>query len=279
MRTIIGILAVTALAVIAGRAGSTIDPTARRGYGANIGWLDWQYDTASPEGVTVESYRLEGKIYSANTGWIDTGSGTPASGIYYAQTGGEWGVNHDGSGGLSGWAYGANIGWIQFDPSIATPPRVDLVTGAMSGAVYGANVGWISLDGLVTSISMGEDSDGDGIADAWEFEMLTLAGKPLSLTTLGGKDSDGDGVPDVDEYEDDTDPFDPTDYLRITSFSQSGGIASLTWNGSPRRLSEVWKSTDLSAWTSTGAPSISFSALVPTGGVPRLFFRVESSLP
>jgi hypothetical protein len=279
MKTKLGILALAVLATAAAQAGSTIDPAARHGYGANIGWTDWQYDTSTPDGVTVESYLLHGKIYAANVGWIDTGNGTPASGVQYSQTSGEWGVNHDGAGNLSGYAYGANIGWIYFDPSIATPPRVDLTTGEMSGFAYGANVGWIGLDGITTNFAPGSDSDGDVIADAWEYEQLAAAGLPPVLGTLGTGDADGDGVSNTEEYEADTNPFDADDVLRITQLTPATGSATLQWTFSPRRIYQVKTSTDLVTWTPYGAPTTADSAAIPTGGASRIFFTVEATLP
>lgn len=279
MKTKLGILALAVLATAAARAGSTIDPAARHGYGANIGWTDWQYDTTAPDGVTVEAYLLHGKIYAANVGWIDTGNGTPAGGVQYSQTGGEWGVNHDGAGNLSGYAYGANIGWIHFDPSVSSPPRVDLGTGKMSGYAYGANVGWIGLEGITTSIAPGADSDGDGIADSWEYEQLAAAGLPANLGTLGAGDSDGDGTSDADEFDADTDPFDPDEVLRITNFNRVALSAALQWTHSPRRIYQVKSSPDLLTWTDEGAPTLLDSASVATGGATRLFFKVEASLP
>ncbi|MEM1083449.1 MAG: hypothetical protein AAGI48_04960 [Verrucomicrobiota bacterium] len=279
MKTPMLILVTVALGAVA-QAGSSIDPAARHSYGANIGWLDWQYDTSTPEGVTVSSYLLHGMIYSANVGWINTGAGTPANGRQYVQTAGEWGVNHDGSGGLTGYAYGANIGWISFDDNIAEPPRVDLTTGAMSGYAYSANVGWISLDGLTACIDTGPDTDSDGIADAWEFEMQSLAGHPLDLTEMDGStDSDGDGDTDLEEYEADTNPFDANDYFRITSFSRTPVQADLGWNGSSRRVYQVKTSETLTSWTNVGPVTPLFSATVPTGGKTKLFFRVESKFP
>jgi hypothetical protein len=280
MKTNLGFLAAAVLVAAAARAGSTIDPAARHGYGANLGWTDWQHDTAAPDGVTVEGYLLHGKIYAANVGWIDTGDGAPAGGVHYAQSGGEWGVNHDGAGNLSGYAYGANIGWIVFDSSIASPPRVDLATGKMTGYAYGANVGWIGLDGITTTFGPGADSDGDGIADGWEYEMLAAAGLPADLATLGAAgDSDGDGTSDADEHDADTDPFDPEEVLRITNFVPAAGSAGLQWTHSPRRIYQVRCSSDLSTWWPEGAPTLLDAATVPTGGATRMFFKVEATRP
>ena len=50
-------------------------------------------------------------------------------------------MNHDGRGNLRGFAYGANIGWINFETNGG--PKIDLLTGNLSGYIYSANCGWI----------------------------------------------------------------------------------------------------------------------------------------
>lgn len=154
-------------------ADSTVDSTQRHAYAANGGWLNWKWDTSSPEGAVVTESLLSGFIYSSNFGWIHLGNGSPSNGYRYSQTDGEFGVNHDGSGQLTGLAYGANIGWINFDWDAGdnpNEPRINLTTGAFTGYAYGANVGWIKLDASATAFLETDtldcpDSDSDGIAD------------------------------------------------------------------------------------------------------------------
>jgi hypothetical protein len=193
-------------------------------------------------------------------------------------------VNHDGSGGLSGWAYGANIGWILFDPALSTPPRVDVSTGELSGYAYSANVGWINLEGVTTCVEEGTDSDGDSIADAWEYEQLAADGQLADLTILTGSgDSDGDGKSDLDEYLADTNPFDGTDNLRITSFTPdiALGEADLTWaTWSARRVYAVKSSTDLQTWTTELSGLYTDNGTVVKGSpLPaKMFFQVVSGV-
>ncbi|HEU5395643.1 MAG TPA: hypothetical protein VFV81_00650, partial [Verrucomicrobiae bacterium] len=86
------------------RAATTIDPTNEFAYGANIGWINWVGDTN--HGAVIGEYVCSGNIYSANVGWISLGSGTPADGIYYQNNSAtDWGVNQDGLGNLTGYAY------------------------------------------------------------------------------------------------------------------------------------------------------------------------------
>src|SRR5882672_2580111 len=54
-------------------AATTIDAAHQYAYGANLGWMDWRGDTAN--GAIIGEYVCSGYIYSANTGWINLGSG------------------------------------------------------------------------------------------------------------------------------------------------------------------------------------------------------------
>ncbi len=257
-------------------------------YGANFSWLNWAWSATAADAATVGSYVLGGKIYAADVGWISLGSGTPASGIAYSQTGGDVGVNHDGAGRLAGYAYGANIGWIRFAQTWNSPPRIDLTTGALSGYAYSANCGWINLSGATSKLKPGSDGDvagggGDGIPDAWELEQLLAAGLPADLARLGatpGADADGDGVTDRDEYVADTNPFDPVSKPGVTGLTRdpATGQIQLQWTGSGRRLFAIQCSQDLDGWDPMGTAVAGSSASFSVSG-DRFFFRVLPELP
>src|SRR5207248_2876060 len=103
---------------------STIDATNKLSYGANVGWMDWRGDIV--HGAIIGEYVCSGSIYSANAGWISLGSGSPLNTVQYKNVSADdYGVNHDGFGNLRGFAYGANIGWINFETNGA--PKVDLL--------------------------------------------------------------------------------------------------------------------------------------------------------
>jgi hypothetical protein len=145
----------------------------------------------------------------------------------------DWGVNHDGLGRLTGYAYGANIGWVNFEQTYGKP-RVDLRTGVMSGAAWSPNVGWISFSNAVAHVRMarletGPDSDGDGIGDPWEYEMAGGLARCRRGAGLGWA-----GVPDLAEFW-----AAPTRWMRCRdcdlAIARSGGLDS-TWPGLPTRL-------------------------------------------
>jgi alpha-tubulin suppressor-like RCC1 family protein len=278
--------------VLAAPSVSSISPASRFTYAANFGWLNWRTHPLATDAPVIEPTLLRGKLYSGNVGWIDLGDGTPslASG-QYAQTGGDVGVNHDGAGNLSGYAYGANIGWIFFDASISSPPRVNLTTGELSGYAYSANCGWIHLGGLRSTLSPSPDLDGplsggDGIADHWERERALAAGLLADTGLLGANptaDYDGDGISDRDEYLADTNPFSVNDRLKVTGFvyDATTGNIDLDWTGSTRRVFTVLCSPDLQTWTPVGTPLTGSSADLSLAhpGAQKLFFRVQAGLP
>jgi hypothetical protein len=277
-------------------AQTTIDPVDRYAWGENLGWTDWRYDTGSPgAGATIGQYHCSGLIWGENVGWIELGTGAPANGVQYANSdASDYGVNHDGQGGLSGLAWGENIGWITFDEGVGDPPRIDLATGTFTGYAYGENVGWIDLGSngthfvRTTTIDAGPDTDLDMIADAWELEQSEAAGLTPALTYLDkNSDTDGDGKTDLAEYFADSDPFDAGDYLRVVAIEvdEIAEAVTLEWASSPRRLYEIGSSTVLD----DGFP-VDFDNLAPDPGstttlmfadppVERKFWQVGAKLP
>ena len=269
---------------LAGRAATTIDTAAKYAYGANIGWMDWRGDTNS--GAVIGEYACGGNIYAANVGWINLGSGTPTNGIYYQNLdASDFGVNHDGVGNLRGYAWGANIGWLNFETNGAA--SVDLRAGRLSGYVWSANCGWICLSNAVAYVQT--DSlwpgplDSNGLPLAWEL---------LNFGTSGvdpNADPDHDGMSNAQEYLAGTNPNKANSVLRISaqSFLPGGTSASLTWDSVPTRLYHIQEALELKApvWSDSSLGLISPSAGSSTTGgftdtnAPVRFYRVKAVLP
>ena len=68
-----------------------------------------------------------------------TGGGTHT---YANDAANSYGVNNDGAGNLSGYAWGTNVGWINFSPANGGV-TVDPHEGDFSGFAWGENIGWI----------------------------------------------------------------------------------------------------------------------------------------
>src|SRR5450432_1576264 len=204
------LLALTALP-LAARAASTINPTNYAAWGANIGWTNWLADSAA-DGVVVGEFICSGWIYGANVGWINVGNGSPVNHIQYQNNSAtDFGVNfgidptQPGFGILRGYAYAANIGWINFEAT--GNPRVSLFTGTLTGYAYSANCGWINLNDLLGKvqsdhIAMGVDSNGNGIADAWEY--LYFGG--LLAPGQQNTSPNGNGMTLLQDYQDGINP-------------------------------------------------------------------------
>lgn len=270
------------------QAATTINAGNKFACGANIGWMDWLGDTNS--GAVIGEYVCSGYIFSADCGWIHLGSNAPANGIQYQNNSAtDYGVNVDGLGNLRGFAYDANSGWINFETNGAA--KVDLLTGKLSGFAFSANCGWISLSNAFAlvqadTIPKAADTDGDGIADAWERQNFTN-----NLTVADAtSDFDGDGFSDRAEYLVDTNPTDAADVLRITAFSQVlgtfGASDNISWSSKATRFYRVqkqnsfpggeWQDSGLGLITPDGA---STTRLLTDSYTTNRFYRVQAVRP
>jgi len=230
---------------VTSQAATTIDAANHYAYGANLGWLDARGDWTN--GAVVGEYVCAGFIYSANVGWINVGSGSPANGIQYQNlSANDFGVNLDGSGNLRGFAYGANIGWINFEATGA--PKVDLFSGKMSGYAYSANCGWISLTnaGAVVQTDFIQPAPlaPNGLPIPW---LLANFG---TTNVAAGADPDHDGQSNAQEYLAGTNPLDAADNLRITYYVRGVFPTAKThnfliWNSQPSRFYAIQSTTNL----------------------------------
>ena len=165
-------------AATAAHAQYRINPAAPYAYAANTGWLNAAAATGNGA-ARIGPCVCAGFIYSANCGWINLGDGDPQNGQQYANTdGADSGVNLLPDGKLRGLAWGANIGWINFEDT--GDARIVPATNKITGMAWSAGTGWISFDTPQTDLLLiSGDTDGDTIPDTWELlyapNLTTLA--------------------------------------------------------------------------------------------------------
>lgn len=274
------------LAAGGARGASNVDPAHPYAYSGNAGWINCRGDTTN--GAVVGWYYCSGFLYGGNVGWVCLGDGSPTDGYAYGNTSAsDYGVNHDGTGNLRGYAWGANIGWLNFEAT--GNPRVDLRTGKLSGCAWGANVGWISFSNAqayvqIQNLDTGPDVDHDGLPDAWEKKVAGGTG----LLSGGAHDQDGDGASDTEEFTADTDPTRQSDVLRVVSLSATGTTHRVGWTSRPTRLYRVESTNRLAvagAWRDAGGGLLGPLAASPTTNAilgvtaPNLFYRVRAVVP
>jgi len=194
----------------------------------------------------------------------------------------DFGVNQDGFGNLRGYAYGANIGWINFENTGA--PKVNLVNGQLSGSVWSANCGWISLSNAIAFVQTDSIRQGalapDGLPVAWLLQNFGTTNVNASA------DPDHDGASNLQEYLAGSDPNNPASVLNINFFTRnviSPSYTVLGWNSVGSRCYVVQTSPNLASgvWTDSinlsilGLSTVGFTDLDPTNQ----FYRIRAYRP
>jgi len=108
-------------------------------WGDSVGWVNLKTKHAE---LKIGSNILAGWVWLENCGWVCLGNGHPLEGRRYSNWSGyDWGINNDGQGRLSGFAWSEVTGWIRFRTSHS---RVYLdATGLLYCYAGGEKVGWI----------------------------------------------------------------------------------------------------------------------------------------
>jgi len=104
------------------------------------------------------------------------------------------------------------------------------------------------------NLTLGVDSDGDGLPDAWENLLIQMLGGGLTLASINPNgDNDGDGLSNYQEYLAGTyawDPDDgPSDGLRLGFIRRSGQGPVVQFYGIAGRTYSVLGTTNLTTWT------------------------------
>lgn len=211
-------------------AQSNIDNSVpnKHAWGENVGWTNWRGEATPGQGVLVGPYVVSGYIWAENIGWINVGDGTPGSvcstppfpavgqPCYANVNGTDFGVSIAPNGTLHGFAWGENVGWINFDGgAMATPPqpaRIDCADPPgqplvrLNGYAWGENIGWINLSTLTATkfvaldaaaapipCDLNEDGDDNGLDIQLFVAFLLAADTPTWRDVCAG---DVEAVPD-----------------------------------------------------------------------------------
>ena len=139
----------------------------------------------------------------------------------------------------------------------ATSYRMKVQIGAVTYLPLETAINTASLGGptQVThmDLTLGEDSDGDGLPDAWERALLASLGRNGNLRDVRpGDDDDGDGISNLNEYRAGTYAFDKEDGFRLDVVEKGAEKLAMTFLAIPGRRYALSYSEDLKAWKGTG---------------------------
>ncbi len=99
-------------------------------------------------------------------------------------------------------------------------------------------------------LTLGEDSDGDGLPDAWERALIAALGGGLTVEDIRPNDDvDGDGLSNLQEYLAGTYAFDPQDGFRLDIVDHANGNPVLEFLAIRGRSYALEASRDLQSWT------------------------------
>ena len=96
-------------------------------------------------------------------------------------------------------------------------------------------------------LTLGEDSDGDGLPDAWEQGIASFTGKSINQINPND-DSDGDGLSNLQEYLSGSYAFDKKDGVIININELTKNNAKIEFLGITGRTYSVEMSLDLKEW-------------------------------
>lgn len=99
-------------------------------------------------------------------------------------------------------------------------------------------------------LTLGVDSDGDGLPDAWEQALIDALGGGLTLQSITpGGDPDGDGLTNLQEYLAGTNPYDPANGFQLTLIQVDENASFLEFLAVRGRTYSIFSSTNLQDWT------------------------------
>ena len=157
--------------------------------------------------------------------------------------------------------------------SYTIPADVLRIRVRVTGANDSANE-YFFLQNLIITNDSNIDSDGDGLADAWENLYFG------NLTQTGAGDSDGDGQSNSSEQAAGTAPNNGTSVLAVTTVAKAGNLVDLTFNSVAGKKYIAQSSAGTSGWLDTGSevtatgPTTTITG-VSGGAGDKFYFRIR----
>ena len=118
-----------------------------------------------------------------------------------------------------------------------------------------------------------DDSDVDGLPDAWEREWFG----DTDTSDGGDTDTDSDGVPDVEEYHGETSPIDPASFLRLFIETTTSGQNIFSWQQKANRSYSIEGTTNILTvpWTTRYSSLSNGTFTAPVGAPEFLTYRIR----
>ena len=204
---------------------TAMDPAARHAYSENTGWIN-----LGPSNVINA---LEVK-FDGTQGVLRGFAWGENIGWINFPTNGHGGVSINAAGKLSGYAWGENVGWIHFPTNSNGGVSINTASGEFSGYAWGENIGWIRFNSTNHGVrTLAFNRQGQGTPNWW-----------LDHHRVGETHDAGDGVAAWEKYIMDVSPTNTGNGLVVTAITNQGLVQVAFAPASTRRFYTLKRTED-----------------------------------